>query len=138
MLSQTFWLSLWHFRIFYIILITVAVVFFLFIFLECINILEKCILISCVRNKVLLTYLLTYLLFTYLLSYMDNKLKVIFRSKCRLNNLFQFKDLPVKKIHSGITYCFTCSNGKVTYYRKNLGHFYTIEHVDLQFYRKMF
>ena len=43
--------------------------FYIYIFLKCINILEKCIiLISCVRNKVLLTYLITYLL-TYLLTY---------------------------------------------------------------------
>ena len=53
------------------------------------------------------------------------KLKIIFRSKCRLNTLFRFKDPLEKKIRSGIIYCYTCSNGKATYYGKNFHHFYT-------------
>ena len=44
------------------------------------------------------------------------KLKIIFRSKCRLNTLFHFKDSLEKKIRSGIIYRYTCSNCKVTYY----------------------
>lgn len=37
------------------------------------------------------------------------KLKAIFRSKWKLNNLFRFKDSPEKKICSGILHCHTCS-----------------------------
>ena len=36
------------------------------------------------------------------------KLKIIFRSKCRLNTLFRFKDPLEKKIHFGIIYRYTC------------------------------
>ena len=43
------------------------------------------------------------------------KLKIIFRSKCRLKTLFQFKDPLEKKIRFGIIYRYTCSNCKVTY-----------------------
>ena len=59
------------------------------------------------------------------------KLKIIFRSKCRLNTLFCFKDSLEKKIRSGIIYRYTCSNYKVTYYRKTFRHFYTraVEHM---------
>ena len=53
------------------------------------------------------------------------KLKIIFRSKCRLNTLFWFKDPLEKKIHSGIIYRYRCSNCKVTYYGKTFCHFYT-------------
>ena len=38
------------------------------------------------------------------------KLKVIFRSNCRLNALFRFKDSLEKKIRSGIIYRYMCSN----------------------------
>ena len=38
------------------------------------------------------------------------KLKIIFRSKCRLDTLFRFKDPLEKKIGSGITYHYTCSD----------------------------
>ena len=38
------------------------------------------------------------------------KLKAIFRSKRRINNLFQFKVSLEKKIPSGIIYRYTCSN----------------------------
>ena len=48
------------------------------------------------------------------------KLKIIFRSKCRLNTLFRFKDSLEKKILSGIIYHYMCSNCKVTYYGKTL------------------
>ena len=53
------------------------------------------------------------------------QLKTIFRSKCRLNTLFRFKDSFEKKIRSGIIYRYTCSNCKVTYYGKTFHHFYT-------------
>ena len=53
------------------------------------------------------------------------KLKIIFRSKCRLNTLFHFKDSLEKKIRSGIIYRYTCSNCKLTYYGKTFRHFYT-------------
>ena len=53
------------------------------------------------------------------------KLKIIFRSKCRLNTLSRFKDPLEKKIRSGIIYRYTCSNCKVTYYRITFCHFYT-------------
>ena len=52
------------------------------------------------------------------------KLKVIFRSKCRLKTLFRSKDSFEKKNGSGIIYRYTCSNCKVTYYRKTFYHFY--------------
>ena len=52
------------------------------------------------------------------------KLKVLFRSKCRLNTLFQFKDPLEKKNCSGIIYLCTCSNCKVTYFGKAFHHFY--------------
>ena len=60
-------------------------------------------------------------------------LKIIFRSKCRLNTLFQFKDPLEKKIRSGIIYCYTCSNCKVTYYGKTFRYFYTraAEHMGI-------
>ena len=44
------------------------------------------------------------------------KLKVIFRSKCRLNTLFRFIDSLEKRIRSGVVYRCTCSDSKVTYY----------------------
>ena len=61
------------------------------------------------------------------------KLKIIFRSKCRLNTFFRFKDSIEKKIHSGIIYRYTCSNGKVTYYGKSFRQFYTraAEHMGI-------
>ena len=43
------------------------------------------------------------------------KLKVAFRSNCRLNTLFWCKDSLEKKIRSGITYRYMCSNCKVTW-----------------------
>ena len=46
------------------------------------------------------------------------KLKIIFRSKFRLNTLFHFKDSFEKKVHSGIVYRYRYSNCKVTL-RKN-------------------
>ena len=62
-----------------------------------------------------------------------SKLKIIFRSKCRLNTLFQFKDPLEKKIQSGSIYRYTCSNCKVTYYGKTFRHFYTTaaEHMGI-------
>ena len=61
------------------------------------------------------------------------KLKITFRSKCRLNTLFRFKDSLEKKIRSGIIYRNTCSNCKVTYYGKTFRHFYTkaAEHMGI-------
>ena len=61
------------------------------------------------------------------------KLTIIFRSKCRLNTLFQFKDPLEKKIRSGIIYRYTSSNCKVSYYGKNFHHFYTrlAEHMGI-------
>ena len=48
------------------------------------------------------------------------KLKVIYRSKFRLDTLFRFKNSLEKKIHSEIIYRYRPSNWKVTYYGKNL------------------
>ena len=61
------------------------------------------------------------------------KLKIIFRSKCRLNTLFQFKDLLEKKIQSEIIYRYMGSNCKVTYCGKTFHHFYTgvVEHMGI-------
>ena len=56
-------------------------------------------------------------------------LKSIFKH----SNYQQFKDLLEKKIRSGIIYCYTCSNCKVTYYGKTFCHFYTraAEHMEI-------
>ena len=51
------------------------------------------------------------------------KLRVISRSKWRLNTSFRFKDSLEKKICSGINHWYSCSNCKVTYYGKTLGSF---------------
>ena len=61
------------------------------------------------------------------------KLKVIFRSTCRLNKLLWFRDSVEKKICSGIIYCYTCSNSKVTNYGKIFCHFYarTTKHMGM-------
>ena len=67
------------------------------------------------------------------------KLKMIFRSKCRLNTLFRFKDPLEKKTRSEIIYRYTCSNCKVTFYGKTFRHLYTraAEHMRIfQSYRK--
>ena len=47
------------------------------------------------------------------------KLEVIFRSKCRFNNLFRFKDSLEKKICARIIYWYTCSDSNITYYGKS-------------------
>ena len=61
------------------------------------------------------------------------KLKIIFRSKCRLNTLFHFKDSLEKKIRSEIIYRYGCSNCNVTYYGKTFRHFYNraAEHIGI-------
>ena len=51
------------------------------------------------------------------------KLKIIFRSKFRLNTLFHFKDSFEKKVHSGIVYRYRYSNCKVTHYGRTFCHF---------------
>ena len=58
------------------------------------------------------------------------KLKTIFRSKCRLNTFFPFKDPLEKKSRSGIIYHYTCSN---FHYWKTFCHFYTrlAEHIGI-------
>ena len=52
------------------------------------------------------------------------KSKIIFRSKCRLNTLFHFKNPLEKKIHPRIIHRYRCSNCNVTYYGKTCRHFY--------------
>ena len=61
------------------------------------------------------------------------KLKIIFRSKCRLNTLFRFKDSLEKKIRPGIIDRYTCSICKVTHYGKTFRNFYTraAEHMGI-------
>ena len=61
------------------------------------------------------------------------KLKIIFRSKYRLNILFRFKYSLEKKTRSRIIYRYTCSNCKVTYYGKTFSHFYirVAEHMGI-------
>ena len=58
---------------------------------------------------------------------------MIFRSKCRLNTLFHFKDWLEKKFCSGIIYRYRCTNCNVTYYGKTFCHFYTrtAEHMEI-------
>ena len=52
------------------------------------------------------------------------KLKVIFRSKWRLNKQFLFKDSFDKKSRSGIIYRYMCSKCKVTYNDNTFRHFH--------------
>ena len=61
------------------------------------------------------------------------KLKVIFRSPCKLNSLFRYKDSLQKKICSDIVYRCMSSNCKVTYYDKSYRHFFTraTEHMGI-------
>ena len=61
------------------------------------------------------------------------KLKVKFRSNCRLNTLLRFKDSFEKKICSGIIYRYTCSNCKVTYHGKTFYYFYNraVKHMGI-------
>ena len=61
------------------------------------------------------------------------KLKIIFRSKCRLNTLFRFKDPLEKNIRLGIIYHYMFNNCKVTYYGKTFYHFYirAVEHMGI-------
>ena len=61
------------------------------------------------------------------------KLKVIFKSKSRLNSMFRFKDSLEKKVRCGIIYCYRCSNFKVTNYGKTFCHFYNgaAEHMGI-------
>ena len=51
-------------------------------------------------------------------------LNVVFRFTCRLGNSFRFKDSIEKKYLSGIVYRYTCSNCKVTYYKKRCQNYY--------------
>ena len=53
------------------------------------------------------------------------KLNVVFRRTWRLDNWFRFKDSLEKNILSGIVYCYTCSNCKITYYGKTFQHIFT-------------
>ena len=53
------------------------------------------------------------------------KLNVVFRSTCRLSNLFRFKDSLEEKILFGIVYHYTCSNCEVTCYRQIFQHCFT-------------
>ena len=61
------------------------------------------------------------------------KLKIIFRSKCRLFKDYFILKIHLIKIHSGIIYRYRCSNCNVTYYRKTFHHFYTraAEHMEI-------
>ena len=61
------------------------------------------------------------------------KLKVMFRSKCRLKTPFQSKNPFEEKIYSGIIYRYMCSKCKVTYNGKTFYHFYTraTEHMGI-------
>ena len=52
------------------------------------------------------------------------KLNFVFRSTCRLDNLFRFKNFLEREILSGRIYCYTWSNFKVTYYGKKFRHFF--------------
>ena len=58
-------------------------------------------------------------------------LSVVFRSTCRLGNLFRFKDSLEKKILYGIVYRYTSSNCKVTCYGKTFRHFFTRASEDM-------
>ena len=64
------------------------------------------------------------------------KLKIVLRSKCRLNTLFYFKVSLEEKFCSGIIYRYRYSN--VTYYGKTFCHFYTkaTEHMTISNLKK--
>ena len=53
------------------------------------------------------------------------ELKVGFRSPCKLNNLFHFKDTLQRKVCSFLVYRCTGSNCNVPYYGKTYSHFVT-------------
>ena len=56
----------------------------------------------------------------------------MFRSKCRLNTFFRFKDSLEKKNSSGIIHRHTCNNYKVTYYEKPSANFTRVaEHMGI-------
>ena len=61
------------------------------------------------------------------------KLKVNFKSPCKLSLLFRYKDSIKKEIHSDIVYRYRCSNCKVTDYGKTNCHFFTraAEHMGI-------
>ena len=61
------------------------------------------------------------------------KLKVIFRTPCKLNSLFRYKDSLQKKNCFDIVCRYMCSNCKVTYYGKTYRHFFTraAEHMGI-------
>ena len=60
-------------------------------------------------------------------------MKVVFRSKSKLNTLFRFKDILNKKIRSFLVYSYTCCNCNVNYYGKTYRYFFTkaAEHMSV-------
>ena len=59
---------------------------------------------------------------------MKNKLpycnvQFVFQTKCKISNLFTFKDKIPLVLHSGIVYKFQCSSCNATYYGKTERHF---------------
>ena len=75
---------------------------------------------------------------THLANSIENKLKfcklkVVFRSPCKLNSLFRYKDSLKKKIRYDIVYKYTFGNCKVTYYGKTYLPFFTraAEHMGI-------
>ena len=61
------------------------------------------------------------------------KLKVIFKSPSKIVNRFHFKDVPPKKLCSGIICSFKCNSCNVIYYCKTKHHFYVraAEHMGI-------
>ena len=61
------------------------------------------------------------------------KMKIIFRSKCKLNTLLRFRDPLEREIRYEIIYRYTCSTCKITYYVKTFCHFFTgvAEHMEI-------
>ena len=51
-------------------------------------------------------------------------LKVVYQSKSRISNLFQFKDVVNTKLSSHIAYKFMCSCCNATYYGQTQRHFF--------------
>ena len=61
------------------------------------------------------------------------KLKIVFKSNCRLSNMFVFKDRIPTYMKSAVIYKFTCSNCNVTYIGKTNRHFHVryCEHLGI-------
>ena len=65
------------------------------------------------------------------------KIKVIFKSPSKIVNHFHFKDVPPKKLCSGIIYSFKCNSSNAVYYGKMKYHLFVraAEHMKISHMR---